>query len=116
MFWSISPSIEQLDTNDSDTAELSVNKNNPKSYTHDKRSKPTVHTPATTNVIDSADIDMIEDTTNAELMELSETLAESLVITDLKELMNAQAQSEAEIETVLPTWPMSPKGTFTYSF
>ena len=101
---------------ESDSVELSVNKNNSKIYTRIKRIKPTQKPMPATNVTDSADIDMIEDTRNAELIDLSENLAETLVITDLEELMNEQDQTEINTETILPNRPMSPTGTFSYSF
>ena len=108
--------VEVENSSESDTAELNVNKNTTKIYTHTKRTKPTLPHQPRAPVIDNTDIDMIEDTTNAELINLSENLAETLVIMDLEELMNAQDQSDTDAQTSLPARPMSPKGTFTYSF
>ena len=103
-------------TCESDSSDLVVNKTNTKTYTRTKRSKPTPEQPALPSVTDSTDIDMIEDTRNAELIDLSENLAESLVITDLEELMNEQYQPELNVEANPTDRPMSPKGTFSYSF
>ena len=101
---------------ETDSMELIVNKNNTKTYTRIKRTKPIQEQLPLPKVIDSTDIDMIEDTRNAELIDLSENLAESLVITDLEELMNEQDQHELNLEANPPDRPMSPKGTFSYSF
>ena len=101
---------------ESDSMELVVNKNNIKTYTRMKTTRPTQEQPPLPNVTDSMDIDMIEDTRNVELIDLSENLAKSLVITDLEELMNEHFQPEFNVETNIPDRPMSPKGTFSYSF
>ena len=62
-------------------------------------------------------IDMSEDNigtdTNMELLNLSDTFADSLVIRDLEELMD---ESETPQQIILPTRPQSPRGSFTYRF
>ena len=82
-------SNETVDYNLTDS-ELVVNKQGTKIYQHDSAYKDLCPTekPATTPIKSTEDIDMLEDATNAELVNFSDNLAESLVITDLKDLMD----------------------------
>ena len=102
--------VEVENLSESDTAELNVNKNTTKIYTHTRRTKPTLPHQPTAPVIDNTDIDMIEDTANAELINLSENLAETLVITDLEELMNAQDQLDTDAQLVYQQGQCHPRG------
>ena len=101
-----------------DSSELVVNKSVAKTYTRTKTSVPIQHRVSSPSTVStpSTDIDMIEDTRNAELLTLSDNLAESLVITDLEELMNEQNQSEEAEMTTARDRPTSPRGTFSYNF
>ena len=113
-----SPSETNQDDNPSETEleEISLNKCNKKIYFRNKKTpNPVAYLPTTTDSTINTDIDMVDVTmgtdTNMELHQLSDNFAENLTITDLEELME---ESEPPDQTILPTRPQSPRGSFTY--
>ena len=111
---------QEANSSDTEVGELILNRCTSQTYSRVKKtliSRVTKDLPAPTPPSLCTNIDMLEDNTNtdtnAELLNLSDTFADSLVIMDLEELMN---ENELTQQTILPTRPQSPRGSFTYRF
>ena len=111
---------QEVNLSDTEVEELILNKCISRTYSCVKKasiSRVTKDLPALVTPTLCTNIDMSEDNintdANAELLNLSDTFADSLVIRDLEQLMD---ESEPTQQTILPIRPQSPRGSFTYRF
>ena len=107
---------------DSEFEELTLHKYNSRTYFHEKKALESRTTTCSSTVAKSIlgkNINMSDNDTgadlNMELLNLSDTFADNLVIRDLEELMD---ESESTKQIILPTRPrpQSPRGSFMYRF